>query len=414
MPLIVQYSPLCDSDSAAYLKYLQVVQDGVSKGQGVYTGYGDGDAGRFLEWRGPCAVGGCGRSSQCVGIPRMESRGSWEVGRKCLEDGVGGIIGEAESVGGSMVGKGGECSSSADVNGGHEFGDSVCGDVTADGCLFQSRPGERSGGGRVPSGEFVKGDVGSGLESSTEFPVLDGEVVFGPRTRTEHNRERRVKARARKLRKKASLDWNVDKDERLENFRKNPRGVQVTAESMELRKSLEAKWKAENELAMLKAQRQVQVLKANDVDGEIRRYRTNVVKQTERNMVQIEKVHGQLRSSGNVSDDMESRVQTVLDPPSLTSASISPDSSASQAEFRAAQKKILDLEAERARMLEQLKKLDITEDQLEMLDKETFTNDTVNNEYVERMYPHYYGASYHVVRDGVTKFKVGYDTTAQW
>jgi len=319
------------------------------------------------------------------------------------------------------------------------FAKSVDGPVAAQ-CSGDESAGVEVGTGveHDVAGLLEDGRVGRGvLEDVTECksPVIasvsgdcgvEVEVDLGANARTLANRKKRLCAKVRKARKKAglgtsSLNWNADKEERLGNLckdacnsREKPRGVQVDAESMELRKSLEAKWKAENELAMLKAQRQVQVLKANDVDGEIRRYRTNVVKQTERNMVQIEKVHGQLRSSGNVSDDMESRVRTVLDPPSLTSASISPDSSASQAEFRAAQKKILDLEAERARMLEQLKKLDITEDQLEMIDKETFTNNTVNNEYVERMYPHYYGASYNVVRDGVTKFKVGYDTTAQW
>jgi len=235
----------------------------------------------------------------------------------------------------------------------------------------------------------------------------------GSSSRPLANRKNRVRTKARGTRNqgkevKGSDGWTADK------------GSREDVVSSDLRGSLERKWIAENELAVLKAQRQLEILKSNDIDGEIRRYRTKISRDTEGNMVKIEKLHATLKATGNVPGcipvDGSGSVETVLSDgmPGLSDGSISPNSSASMAEFRACQKKLLDSEERNAQLMKKLEKMSITETDLDMLDKETFTDNSVNADHVERMYPHLYGATYKVMRGGVQKFKNGYDFSNQW
>jgi len=153
--------------------------------------------------------------------------------------------------------------------------------------------------------------------------------------------------------------------------------------------SLERKWQAENALAVLRAERKLQVLRANDVEDEVRRYRTRTCAATERAMVNIEKMHGQLRVSGNVVDGVGS-AETILSEggvPSLSSGTISPGSSASQAEFRAVQKEALDLSEKNGRYERAFSCMGLTLEEFELKDKSQWSYGTRNEEILDGMYP---------------------------
>jgi hypothetical protein len=94
---------------------------------------------------------------------------------------------------------------------------------------------------------------------------------------------------------------------------------------------LEARWKAENELAKAKAEQALMVLCARDVEQYVKAEQAKTRMLTEKRLVEIEKAHASLRSSGNVPGLGEAgSVETVV-----SSGSISPNSSVSEAEVRA-------------------------------------------------------------------------------
>jgi hypothetical protein len=99
-----------------------------------------------------------------------------------------------------------------------------------------------------------------------------------------------------------------------------------------LRQSSEEKWRAENALAKLKAEQQLELLKARDIPNEVRAQRVRTQKSLERDMVAIEKLHGALASSDNVPRDGGFAETVVSGAPGC---SISPSSSVSEAEVRA-------------------------------------------------------------------------------
>jgi len=132
----------------------------------------------------------------------------------------------------------------------------------------------------------------------------------------------------------------------------------------------------QNRLAAERADRELEVLKATDIEVEKRRQATKLRAAIERNMVSIEKTHATLKATDNVGrDELDHDVHTVVTDgvPSLSSGSISPNSSASMAEYRAVQKQLLDKEAEIEKVYAVLKRIGIEPGVVEYLDKDRWT-----------------------------------------
>jgi len=166
--------------------------------------------------------------------------------------------------------------------------------------------------------------------------------------------------------------------------------------SEEVHISLQKKWKVENELATERARRQLEVLKANDVDQEVKRYRTKVSAATEKNMVSIEKTHAMLQATGNVPGAFHGSAETVVSgEPGLTDGSISPNSSASMAEFRACQKNLLDSQSEIADLKRKMQlmseRFGFPMQHADYIDKRTWTDNEENDAILGDMYPDGYG-----------------------
>jgi len=121
----------------------------------------------------------------------------------------------------------------------------------------------------------------------------------------------------------------------------------VSGEKTDLQKSSELKWRTQNELAALKAEREIAILKATDLEEEKRKRRAQICASTERNLVSIERFHSDLRKSGNTSSDDDTRVNTVL---GASAGSISPSSSVSEADVRKAKKDLEDAIAEKNKL----------------------------------------------------------------
>jgi len=113
----------------------------------------------------------------------------------------------------------------------------------------------------------------------------------------------------------------------------------VKSGKTDLQRSSESKWQAQNKLAALKAEREIAILEATDLDEEKRKRRAQICAATERNLVSIEKFHSDLRKSGNTSSDDDTRVNTIF---SASAGSISPNSSISEADVRRAKKEMED------------------------------------------------------------------------
>jgi len=237
--------------------------------------------------------------------------------------------------------------------------------------------GVRSGGGALVVEDDVFHPACAGLETSefdNELPESvssSGRGVspgVGPNGGTSYGRgsnyDRNQAARERKKVKGTRArggnrvdSWNKDK-KRAEELIKSavPNGVEsvslggpmqvnlVSGEKTDLQKSSELKWRTQNELAALKAEREIAILKATDLEEEKRKRRAQICAATERNLVSIERFHGDLRKSGNTSSDDDTRVNTIV---SAGSGSISPSSSISEADVRRAKKELEDAIAER-------------------------------------------------------------------
>jgi len=193
----------------------------------------------------------------------------------------------------------------------------------------------------------------------------------GPNGGTSHGRgsnyDRNQSARERKKMKGPRVrggsranSWNNEKRRAEEVIRSAvPDGVDfvklggvvqtgpVSVEKTDLQKSSELKWRTQNELAALKAEREIAILKATDLEEEKRKRRAQICASTERNLVSIEKFHSDLRKSGNTSSDDDTRVNTVL---SANAGSISPSSSVSEADVRKAKKDLEDAIAEKNKL----------------------------------------------------------------
>jgi len=144
----------------------------------------------------------------------------------------------------------------------------------------------------------------------------------------------------------------ASRDRKKEKNRRASYGV--VEEKTMLQKSSESKWQAQNRLAALRAEREIAILEATDLEEEKRKRRAQVCAATERNLVSIEKFHNDLRKSGNTSSDDDTRVNTVI---SAGAGSISPSSSISEADVRRAKKELEDAIAEKKKAIEREKKL---------------------------------------------------------
>jgi len=221
-------------------------------------------------------------------------------------------------------------------------------------------------GEQIPISGFERCGV-----SALKQPVDVGEKTLRNRA------TRKLRSEKKKQRKVSGLDWRK-------------RG------SSELNKTLEDKWKVENELATERARRQLEVLKANDVDQEVKRYRTQVSAATEKNMVSIEKTHAMLQATGNVPGVFCGSAETVVSgQPGLTDGSISPNSSASMAEFRACQKNLLDAQSENADLKRKMQlmseRFGFPMQHADYIDKRTWTDNEENDLILGDMYPDGYG-----------------------
>jgi len=165
-----------------------------------------------------------------------------------------------------------------------------------------------------------------------------------------------------------------------------------------LKNSRAERYRKENELAMVKLAREIEVLKANDVGEEVKRYRTKVSAAIERNMVSMEKTHAMLKATGNVpaigGGGFAETVVSGNDCPSLSKSaespkdgSISPDSSVSQAEIRMMQKENLDNKATIEKLRSYVRKMGASPDHFEKYSKRTWTDNSENHEILDDMYP---------------------------
>jgi len=118
---------------------------------------------------------------------------------------------------------------------------------------------------------------------------------------------------------------------------------------------------AENALKAAQAKRQLELLQAQDVEVLKKRQSVQLRAGVERSMVAIEKAHDALKRTGNVPGFVPGHAETVVSEDGTvlthgvsgsessgpgTPCTISPDSSASQHDFRVAVKKIADQEVE--------------------------------------------------------------------
>jgi hypothetical protein len=221
----------------------------------------------------------------------------------------------------------------------------VCGDVVGDVC------GEQGHGfgidGVVSSGSCSRSDgktspvvaLGDNVLSGVSLRggvLVDADVSKGKVSRGKHYaRNQRKKEKKRAM----AGNWRVGKESKQEV---------VGIKKDELQLSLEAKWKAENELAVVKARKDKAFQEARDIDAEARSRKSGLLKVTETNKVAVEKAFSTLRAKG------DSGCATVVSCDGLTdgasaesiSESISPNSSASMAEFWQLQKENFDLKKE--------------------------------------------------------------------
>jgi len=242
-------------------------------------------------------------------------------------------------------------------------------------------------------------------ESQSENSKLEGSVVgLGvPESGLSKSKKKKEKIRRYNGNKRAKQSSLVPEWRRNASSNKVGLGGSVGQQGSTLRSSLEKKWELENELAAERARRQLEVLKANDIDQEVKRYRTKVSAATEKNMVSIEKTHAMLSATGNIPGVFHGSAETVVSgEPGLTDGSISPNSSASMAEFRACQKNLLDSQkslldsqnenADLKRKMQLMsERFGFPMQHADYIDKRTWTDNEENDLILGDMYPDGYG-----------------------
>jgi len=155
-------------------------------------------------------------------------------------------------------------------------------------------------------------------------------------------------------------------------------------EKSELQVSLEEKWRAQNELEVVRAKRQLEVLKAKDVEQEKRMQHSRMVKATESNLVAVERAHSSLKQTGNVPGFVPGTAETIVSGvPTLSTGSISPNSSVSEAEVRKLIKDFEDVKLENKRLKEVNRSYGI--EKLKTGVTVAFTADNMSDEFVEKL-----------------------------
>jgi len=191
-------------------------------------------------------------------------------------------------------------------------------------------------------------DQGHAVDASTAGLAVkrgpNGGISYGRGKKYQKNQD----ARDRKKFVKA-FSRTFEKEIGSDSFEKT---AQVSVEKTDLQKSSESKWQAQNRLAALKAEREIAILEATDLDEEKRKRRAQICAATERNLVSIEKFHSDLKKSGNTSSDDDTRVNTIF---SGSAGSISPSSSISEADVRRAKKEMEDAIAREKKAVEEKK-----------------------------------------------------------
>jgi len=212
------------------------------------------------------------------------------------------------------------------------------------------------------------------------------------------NQEWKKVKKERKLKKKnlAGRDWRkVESNEAVVDGNMSFWKSCTDVKRKELIDSKAEKHIAENKRDAERARRQLAVFESNGVEVDAKKYEKCVQASIERSMVSIERAHGTLRATGNVPGFVGS-AETLLG-----SGSISPNSSVSEAEVRNMQKKLLDQEA-------LIKKLEdhcgMTSDMLPFADKSVWTDNSVNDDLLDRNCPDGYAKDFHGRVDG--KFRV--------
>jgi len=338
----LRYSPLCDTDSQAYSRYLTAVllyKHGISVIDDV------------REYRGR-DLGKIGGGDLDFAVELMANSGVGVVQGGQRHDAVGDCVPVVGVLGVASVGVGatGEC------NKGEVVGIS----------------GVRNGS----DGSFVVGcsdlpECGQDAEASGSRPVLletcEKECIVPGKL--SGNRRKRMKRKELKIKQ---TGMNQD------NWRKVCHNLEKTP----LQLSLEEKWKYENELATEKARQELEIVKLRDIGKEVKKREALVMKKTETSKVAVEKAFGTLRATGNVAGFATGCCETVVSGdgvPSLSSGSISPNSSVSDREAWALQKENADLKAELARV-----KKSTREDRIRMIEKENtviFTADNFSDDF---------------------------------
>jgi len=227
-----------------------------------------------------------------------------------------------------------------------------------------------SGFGSVVNGmsSLVPGLVGNGgsfssiLGSDEKIQVEERGKERVVSEKTLANRKRRQEKKELKKARQAGMkrdDWRVREGGSV-GFSASVGTKVVVPEKTELRVSLEQKWMAENAVAAEKARQELELVKLRDIAKEAKKREVAVTRQTECNKVAIEQAFGSLKATGNVPGFCATVVSDATIP-SLTSGSISPNSSVSEAEIRKAVKELEDSRVEIAKLKRRLRDRDIAD-----------------------------------------------------
>jgi hypothetical protein len=210
--------------------------------------------------------------------------------------------------------------------------------------------GDREGTG----GSCAAGGVSATVDSKEAVAVGSvevGRVLVGPNGGKSSGRKENY------WRNQASRDRKRERKRESAGLPDRRSVVVGLEEKTDLQKSLEAKWQVENELAKLRAEQQLELLRARDLERVKKMQSAQVLRTTEKCKVDTERAFGFLARTGNVSGFAETVVSSEGTAPGLSSGSrstgtcISPDSSVSQQEIRQMQKDLLDAQ----RMIDRLR-----------------------------------------------------------
>jgi len=323
------------------------------------------DGGSFVSGGGGLdfAEGGSGRVRQGLG----GSGGEGSSDSECTLLGSVSVVGDAGSLDSAGCGNLQECPGLCGPTGG--ISSVEAGLLCSGGGSGDTRSG--SGAGRGGVGAVV---------------VTEGECAgVGRGANWERNRASREKKKKAKVRKQTAVV-----DAGVPEWRRKAVSVKT-----DLQVSLEAKWKAENELAVAKAQRQMALLDSRDLEQEKKVQRTALQKRVEQNMVAIENTHATLRATGNVPGvPPVGFAETVVDSvPGLSSGgcSISPSSSVSEAEVRRLCKELEDckvaLRESQVLLAKVSERCGIEPEFIDEYDKRTWTDNRENGVILDAMYP---------------------------